>query len=86
MAAALAVEGRGGMMGAGSVPRCILDRVNGGEGGFSWAATALSALWRGKFLETPVAGSAVNAGFKLRAVPQATASLANFQVHAQIHD
>lgn len=93
MVATLAAEGRSGTAGAGAIPRRILarvsrilDRMNGGKDGFSGTATAFSALWRGKFLETPVAGSAVDAGFKLRAVPQATASLANFQVHAQIHD
>jgi hypothetical protein len=71
---------------AGGIQRRILDRMNGGEDGFSGPATAFSALWRWKFLETPVARSAINAGFKLRAVPQATASLANFQLHAQIHN
>ncbi len=84
--AALAVEGRSRAVAGGGIPRRILDRMNGRQDGFSRSATAFSALWRGKFLETPVTRNTINTGLKLRAVPQATASLANFQVHAQIHD
>jgi len=56
------------------------------EDGLLGSSASFSAMGGGKLLETFVAWRAIDPGFNLGTIPEATATFANFQMYAQFHD